>query len=153
MLRFKRIDFCNMYLLKNMTLRQADIDEITVASGGKNVWDAMKSAVMHSNEWTEVCFEDETDEILMVFGLSSVDGVGVPWMVASPNVTKYTKILMRYAKKVIKGMNEQFPLLINYVDSRNVDHIRWLQHMGFKFSGVEHMIDRIPFKQFHMERK
>ena len=153
MLKFRRIDYHEVELLKNMTLRQADVDELIVASGGKNTWDALKYSVYHSNEWTEICYEVETDEILMVFGLASSEGIGIPWMVASPNITKYTKILMRYAHQTINDMINQFPLLVNFVDSRNTVHIRWLEHMGFQFSGVEHMIGSIPFKQFHMERK
>lgn len=151
MLIFRRITYDEVEMLRNMTLRKADIEELRVSSG-KQPWDALKSAVLHSTEWTEVGYVEETGEIIALFGLASANGIGIPWMVASPNIKKYNKILMRYSKKVIGEMNDQFTLLTNFVDSRNSLHIRWLKHMGFKFSGIEHKIDGIPFKQFYMER-
>lgn len=152
MIKFRRIGYHEVDLLKNMTLRKADMDELRAATG-KHPWDALKFSVLHSNEFTDISYEDETGEIINVFGLASSQGIGIPWMLASPRLTKYQKLLMSYSKRIIEEMLFLFPLLLNHVDSRNEVHIRWLQHMGFKFTGVEYAINGIMFRQFYMERK
>ncbi len=151
MIKFRRIGYHEVDILKNMTLRKADIEELRAATG-KDTWAALKCCVMHSNEFTDVCLERETGEIITIFGLASNGGIGIPWMLASPLILKYQKLLMRYSKLIIKEMLEMFPLLINQVDSRNEVHVRWIKHMGFKFDGVETTINRVLFKQFYMER-
>lgn len=157
MLKFKRITYKDIDILRGMTLRKADIDELKTATGFNNPFDSLKYSIAHSTEFTEVCIEKETNEVITIFGLGKTldhfdNPVGVPWMVASPSLIKYRKVLMRYSKKVVQEMLEQFPLLNNFVDSRNVVHINWLKHMGFKFAGKDLMIRGVPFKYFFKRR-
>ncbi len=164
MIKFKRIRYSDLDLmdrLAGMTLRKADIDEMKAVTGLNNTWAALKSAVRNSTEWTEISYDDETGEIITLFGLGSfrsgavkpcLHSVGIPWMVASPNLYKHKKLFMRYSKKIIKEMLDQFPLIANYVDSRNTLHIRWLKHMGFKFTGELQEINGVMFKHFYMKR-
>ena len=153
MLKFRRITYKDVDLFSSMTLRQADIDELRVATGFPKPMDALRSSVAHSTEWSEICQDTNTGEILTLFGLGRIsEDIGVPWMVASPNLIKYRKVLMRYSKKIIQEMLDQFPLLNNYVDSRNEVHIHWLRHMGFTFTGKDLMIRGIPFKYFFKRR-
>ena len=151
MIKFKRISYNEVDLLKNMTLREADINELRAVTG-KETWAALKFAVLNSNEFTDISYEEETGEIVNVFGLASAQGIGIPWMLASPDLIKYQKLLMQYSKRIIEEMLFLFPMLLNHVDSRNEVHIRWLKHMGFKFSGVQYYINKVLFRQFFMER-
>lgn len=153
MLRFKRIEYHEVDMLKDMTLRNADIAELRTSTGIENTWTSLKYAVLNSNEWTEICYDDKTGEVLAVFGLASWADMGLPWMVASPNLKKHRKLLMRYSKEVIQEMLNQFDTLNNYVDSRNVLHIRWLKHMGFSFTGKPLMIRGVPFLYFYKRRE
>lgn len=151
MIKFRRIDYNEVDILKNMTLRDADMNELRAATG-KEPWEALKFSVLNSNEFTEISYVEETGEIINIFGLASHLGVGIPWMLASPSLIKHKKLLMQYSKRIIEEMLFKFPLLINQVDSRNEAHIRWIKHMGFKFSGIEVTLNRIRFRQFYMER-
>lgn len=151
MIKFRRIEYHEVDLLKNMTLRKADIEEL-MASTGKAPLEALKYAILHSNEFTEICTEEKTGEIINIFGLASFNGIGIPWMLASPNLIKYQKLLMQYSKRIIEEMLFLFPMLINQVDSRNEIHIRWIKHIGFKFSGIETTKNGVMFRQFYMER-
>lgn len=151
MVKFKRITYSEVDILRNMTLRRADIRELK-ASTGMGTWDALKYSVQHSNEWTEIAYDSDTGEVLSVFGLASYQGAGIPWMVGSPSMLKHKNLLMRYSKKVIAEMLEIFPVIANYVDSRNTVHIRWLKHMGFKFNGFNYELDGVIFKYFYKER-
>jgi len=153
MLRYKQITLSEVDFLETMVLRQADIDEMRVSTGFSKPWDALKYSIAHSSEWTEACYNDETGEIIMVFGLGKAESFGVPWMVGSPSMKKHKKVLMRYAKKVIEQMLSEFNELINYVDSRNDQHIHWLKHMGFKFDESKDVcIGKIPFRYFYKRR-
>lgn len=158
MLKFRRITYKDVDLINNMSLRKADIEELKTATGFKNPIDSLRYSVAHSTEWTEVCQETDTGEIITIFGLGKTldhfdEPVGVPWMVASPSLIRYRKVLMRYSRKVVQEMLEQFPLLNNFVDSRNTVHIHWLKHMGFQFAGKDLIIRGIPFKYFFKRRE
>lgn len=152
MIKFKKIKYHEVDILKNMTIRQADVDELKAVTGYKDAWKALRHSVKYSLEWTEIAYDDETGEVLTVFGLSSVEDCGIPWMVSSPNMIKHKKLLMRYAKKVIKEMLKQFETLFNYVDARNELHIRWLKHMEFQFTGRDLIINGVPFRFFYKRR-
>ena len=152
MLKFRGITYNEIDLLKNMTLRKADIDEMRAGTGFNDPWSALKYAVANSNEWTDICYYEETGEVITVYGLASNQGIGNPWMFASPKIRNHKKLLMVHSKKMIQRMHEQFETLCNYVDSRNVVHIHWLKHMGFKFTGEDLMIGKIPFKFFYKLR-
>ncbi len=155
MLKFRRISYENdVDMLANMALREADKNELRAATG-KEPLVALEFALKHSNEFTDISYEDKTGEIINIFGLASAQGIGIPWMMASPSLTKlkYQRLLMAYSKRIIDEMLFMFPMLVNHVDSRNELHIRWLKFMGFEFNGIEYTINRIPFKQFFMERK
>ena len=71
MIKFKRITFNEVDLLKNMILRKADADEMRAATGFDNTWAALKYAVSNSDEWTEIGYYEETGEVITVFGLAS----------------------------------------------------------------------------------
>lgn len=50
----------------------------------------------------------------------------------------------------VERMNKQFPLLINYVDHRNVTSILWLQALGFTFIELvpNYGHGKLPFWKF-----
>jgi len=152
MIKFRRIGYSEVDILKDMTLRKADIEELKASSGLNNTWDALRYSVEYSTEWTEISYESDTKEIITVYGLGSMEGIGVPWLIANPKLNKYKKLLMRYSRKIIKEMLEQFPMIANYVDSRNTVHIHWLKRMGFMFVKEDLIINDVPFKYFYKRR-
>ena len=134
-----------------MTLRKADQDEL-IASTGMKPLDALVYSARNSL-WTDVAWEEDTGEIIVVFGLANINDVGIPWLVMNPTFKKYKKLFQRHSKKIIKEMLGTFPFIFNYTDSRNVVHIHWLKYMGFKFNKErDQVFSGIPFKYFYMER-
>jgi ribosomal protein S18 acetylase RimI-like enzyme len=50
-------------------------------------------------------------------------------------------------------MQDLFPVLVNYIDARNVDAIGWLQSLGFTVEdALPHGPDRLPFHKFSRSR-
>ncbi len=73
-------------------------------------------------------------KVALIFGVGGEKGrVGVPWMLASPLLQKVRKPFLREAKEFLQEMTEGYPLLTNMAWSKNIEHLRWLQWMGFTF--------------------
>lgn len=151
-MKIERITGTDFHKVASMVLRAEDAREIITASGISNLGLALRTCILESTEWTELL--SINGEPLLLFGLSSVNSmIGVPWCLGSPLVYKYKKILHAYSKKVVSRMLGEFPLLSNYVDSRNTAHIHWLRRLGFTFpegQGVE--IRGVWFHYFYKEK-
>jgi len=153
MVKYKQINSKkDLSQFQTFELRQADIDELYAATGLPPL--AAIGFILDSkcsNGWAEIAYEFDTKEILSMFGLNKVNGLnaGIPWMIASPNIIKYKKILMRYSKKVIEKMLKEVPILYNYVDNRNVVHIHWLKHMGFTIDNHSMLLRGVKFQYFY----
>lgn len=69
-----------------------------------------------------------------MFGVSSMDpltGAGVPWLLGSDLVEENAIAFLRASRRIVDGMRQEYTLLENYVDARNVASIGWLQWLGF----------------------
>ena len=49
-------------------------------------------------------------------------------------------------------MEDKFPILFNYIDSRNKLHLTWLKWCGFKIIN-EKMFNKVLFYGFYKEKK
>ena len=154
-LKFKRITIKDMDEISHFEIRQADLNEMRVVSGSnKPLATLLKSAIERSTEWVEICLDNNTGEVYTIYGLGNCEGFGVPWMIGSPSITKHKKDLLQYSKLIIKEMLNQFPLIHNYVDSRNKAHIRWLKHMDFNFyEERDFVLHGVLFKYFYKCRE
>lgn len=133
-------------------LRDADKNEITAMSGGKHEQAILYSIL--SSEAHTVCLPDGTP--ICIFGVGDdTMGGGIPWMIGTDEMIKHRKALIKDARKWIEHKLVEFPVLWNYVDSRNKAHINWLQHMGFAVSEIPEYIGvdpDVPFFNFHRSR-
>lgn len=133
-------------------LRDADKNEITASSGPYHE-KAILYSILSSEAWT-VCLPDGTP--ICIFGVGDdTQGGGIPWMIGTDEMTKYRKPLIKDARKWVLKKLEDFPVLWNYVDSRNRVHIKWLHHIGFTVSAIPEYIGydpEVPFYNFHRSR-
>lgn len=134
-------------------LRVADVAEIK-ASSGSNAEDAL----ILSTALTPTAKTWLIDgEVVAMFGVSPVPsrpGMGVPWMVASDLAQKHKIFFLRNCRAYVREMLEEFPLLVNFVDCRNVISIQWLHWCGFALCEVDpfHGAQRLPFIRFQQAR-
>ena len=54
---------------------------------------------------------------------------------------------MQMLRFKVKEMEDKFPILFNYIDSRNKLHLTWLKWCGFKII-KERYIDNVKFYEF-----
>lgn len=133
-------------------LRDADKNEI-IASSGNNIEQAILYSILSSEAWT-VCLPD--GRIICMYGIGDdTTGYGIPWMIGTDDMIKHRKALIKDARDWVESYLEIYPVLYNYVDSRNKVHIKWLRHIGFTVSEVPEYIGADPevaFYNFHRSK-
>jgi len=110
-------------------LRQGDIDEAQ-AMYGIDAGVYLPRSYDPSRTW--VFFNDQGHN----FGLAGVAPTGDPnlgqvWMVSTPDLYKNKTVFLRKCGAFIDMLNELHPILFNWVDARQTDHLKWLKWQGF----------------------
>lgn len=131
-------------------LRQADREEIEAATG-KDVLDVLKSSL----EFSTLAWAGRVNgELLCVFGVGSpslASGIGIPWLLGSKAIDKYSRTFMRQTTPYMKRMKKLCPLMVNFVDARNTKSIEWLKRLGFTILDAEPWgVSGLPFHKFEM---
>ena len=71
---------------------------------------------------------------IAMFGVSGTKGsIGVPWMLATDGIKKIKKAFLRECRDYVEEMHKDYPVLTNFVWSKNIVHIAWLKWLGFQF--------------------
>ena len=71
---------------------------------------------------------------IAMFGVSGTKGsVGVPWMLGTDGIKDISKSLLRECRDYVEDMHKDYPVLTNFVWSKNIVHIGWLKWLGFQF--------------------
>lgn len=107
-----------------------------VAEGHRRIW----TGHAHTGEPVLICGVDP----------GALPELGVVWMVSTPKLKSHQIEFLRTSLPWIKEMNEEYPILHNYVDARNTLHHKWLRWCGFKLLRT---VDRwgarsVPFIEF-----
>ncbi len=77
--------------------------------------------------------------------------IGIPWMVATDELTLHKRFFVQHAPEYIKQMMYFYPDgLINYIDARNTVHIAYIKHFGFEVTGfmADYGHAKLPFYRF-----
>ena len=133
-------------------LREADRQEL-IASDGDPA-EAIRRSVRES-AWAVAIWLD--GGFAAITGVAPIDGLlgsrASPWMLGTPHVDRYPSALVRVGRQYCDVMLQQYPHLLNFVDTRNTRSIRWLRRLGFTihpahvFGGRTH-----PFHLFEMRK-
>ena len=132
-------------------MRPADRAEVIAASGPDVQHTLERSIQMSTHCWAA----ERGDELLALFGfapVSLIGGIGSPWLLGTPAVDRLPGALTRLARSYVQSIRETtYPVLMNYVDARNTQSIRWLKRMGFTLHAAEpHGVADLPFHRFTM---
>jgi len=132
-------------------MRVRDVEEVKAAGGHSPLVALHLSLQSATYAWTAV----DQDGPFAMFGVSPlVSSVGSPWMLGTDRIGLYTKQLLRITAHYVSAMNDRYPVLLNYVDARHTDSLRWLKWSGFQFTGVDlhYGVERRPFIRFSKVR-
>lgn len=113
-------------------LRPEDKAEVR-ASSGRTPLEALTISFDLSDPVYTICYSN-ADPVGM-FGVVPTDepGVGAVWMLATPRIESMQFPFLRQCRKWIDHLNDLYPLLYNFVDGRNLVHMKWLRWMNFIF--------------------
>ena len=132
-------------------LRACDRLEVE-SSVGCALWADVIRAGARSSLYSKTALAD--GKLANMFGVSSVNfvqGIGSPWMLATPEFDRHPRAVIRHCRNYIAPMLALFPHLINHVDARNVRNVAWLRWLGFEISEPEpHGPYGVPFHKFEM---
>ena len=110
-------------------LRKADVDGITAFTGI-----SPDLAVAFSIATSERAFAAFLDgRLCAVFGVCH----GVIWLVGTDEITQHPVTFYRASRKIFKQLSQGYNRLENYVDTRNLLSLRWLQWLGFDIGTPE----------------
>lgn len=135
------------------TLRQSDRDELAVVCTYSAREAVLKSVLASDPDFLFAVLAD--GKLLGIFGASSpslLSRVGVPWLLATDEMNKYTKRLTQDTQRVVRMMLEKWPVLTNVIDVRNTMTMRWLKVIGFEFKETYVVKDNLPVIRFEMRR-
>ena len=113
-------------------LRDADLQELLAAgvtSPEQSLWDGLQL----SKECVSIV--NVRDEAVAMFGVvpSPEEGVGFIWLLGSDEIKSNKTRFLRRSKQWVETFHQDFPVLTNFVDQRNVAHLLWLRWLGFSF--------------------
>lgn len=116
-------------------LRWEDVREIQTLSAD-DIPLLLLTGIEQAHEAVTLC-EDEGGMPIALFGVTESQiekGCGTVWLVGTRRVTEYRRDLLVACKQYRDRWIEKYPGgLHNFIDSRNLLHLRWLSLLGFKF--------------------
>lgn len=111
-------------------LRPADLAEC-LAYGRPDIAADIASSVRRSMLCWTGFVNGELAAIMGVAPVSTLGGIGSPWMLGTPVLDQHARVLVRASAQYIPRMLSAFPHLQNFVHAENTTSVRWLKRLGF----------------------
>lgn len=143
----------------NADLRSADRAELEAACGPGSALHSLIYGVSFGKAWAmrETFYPDDIDLPFVLFGVMPFSKtVGIPWMVATDDLIKHKRFVIRNAPACIDAMHALYPDgLLNFIDARNTVHIAFIKHFGFVIDGLSNSygVSKLPFLRFSKNLK
>lgn len=132
-------------------LRPEDLAEVRANSGHDAKTTLLLGHLLSDQSYTMVGYEGDP---VGMFGVcpTQTEQVGAVWMLCTEDLVRHTVPFLRNCRKGgwLERLHQDYPILTNHVDERNIVHIRWLQWMGFTFV-MRHPLfgfEQRPFLEF-----
>jgi len=144
----------DLLALATLHLRKSDQEEIKAALG-KTPNIALVDSACKADE-VHLILED--NEVIGVFGVavSPSRAYASPWFVCSDRAYQHKLKLLRFSKAQVADWINEYGVLLNYVDSRHLASIEWLEWLGFTIeynTKVKLHDPEVLFHPFYMEKK
>lgn len=136
-------------------LRDVDLREVQ-ASSGSNGFQSLAYSYWASYECNTIISDKE--DIIGMFGVArATDTQGFPWLLMSDGIYEkgFARQFIPQAQEWVNRMQDETPILNNWVSEDNRVAIRWLKSLGFSFINKieEFGVGKKPFYEFVRIRK
>lgn len=139
------------------SLRSADKAELEAATGFDTTVYSLIHGVSFGKAWAVKWDLGELELPIVLFGVMSYSKtVGIPWMVATDDLLKHKRFIIKHSREYVDKMLELYPDgLLNFIDCRNTVHIEYIKHLGFTIDGLTHNYGagKLPFFRFSKNLK
>jgi hypothetical protein len=131
-------------------LRPADRDEAEAATGPAD--EALFDAICSSSFPTALIAPN--GGLIAIYGVAPLNMLsdrGALWLMGTSLMRTYAGKVLHDARLYIAHVREHYPALVNYVDARNTESVRWLAALGFTIDPpAPYGVKQLPFHRFHM---
>lgn len=129
-------------------LRKGDLKEIALSSGDTTVGVLLRAVASSEEAWVAM---GDSGVPFGVYGVTRVETLGCPWMVATPDVYGFSKELVRDGRAWVQSILPCYNMLFNFVHADNTPSIAWLRKLGFTIGELipEYGVGKAPFYFFH----
>ncbi len=126
-------------------LRQADRDEIEAL--GKDPFTSLKQGFKESAPCYTWMYEDEPSAL---FGcVPHGESAAAIWMLGTDNIANHKYAFMKTCVPFHKELVRPYHLTGNIIDERNKVHMRFIEHLGYKFINRRAVgPQNLPFLEF-----
>jgi len=121
-----------LYILEH--LRPEDKHEAIIQKGKNYIWECLKD-IMDSDSYFVLGCKKSDDTPVVMGGCAPTNekGIGIVWLLSTPEIVKHQTCLLRNLKKDIQALGDEYLILFNTIYSENNLAKRWLKKFGFKF--------------------
>lgn len=110
--------------------RSIDIEEVEVASGES--FNSLLPSLIYSIDKVQAVIDTETGEVLGIGGIEPTRNlrVGAIWLLMTNAVESRKVEFLRFSRKYLKTLLEDYDCLMNVVYNKNKLHVSWLNWLG-----------------------
>lgn len=130
-------------------INPADRDEVW-ASTFSTPLEALKMGMQVSRDIRAVLADGEP---ICMFGCAEptmLSSIGTPWLLGTVALPKHARGFLRGSRVYFEKMKQEHGALVNYVDARHTNAVRWLAWLGFTIEPAKpYGAAQLPFHRFH----
>ena len=116
------------YIAKNM--RAADVAEVWASD--RHTPDTAMVTSFDQSEYSATATVDGVPCLMLGVGSRGpLTQIGIPWMLGTDGVVKHRHSLTKLVGPVMDEMSRMYPILLNYVHTKNTVSVKWLARIGF----------------------
>lgn len=140
------------YILEH--LREEDKHEATVQCG-ENYIEKIVQDIKASRDFFIIGVSKADDTPVCMGGCehTEADGIGVVWLLATPEIVNHQICLLKHIKKFLHDFDEDYWMLFNTLYKENELAKRWLSKFGFRFNNPCGLKIPKDFEFFYRVRK
>lgn len=115
-------------------LREQDREEVAASSGMDPKASVALSLLLSKRAYAILGRDGDP---VAIFGAAPhpLPGVGVVWMLGTDGILTEAHSIARQTRRYMNELQQEFPVLWNYVDERNTVSMRWLKWAGYSLHG------------------
>ena len=126
------------------------VDQAECAAVGHAPKEALRAGLRVSTFALTVLCDDRPVAMLGVAPGHVMEGVGVPWLLATDEALKAGRQFATWGPKIVSAMLAEWPRLENYVGAENVRAIRVLRRLGFDLDRETVVIGGMEMRRFSL---